>query len=546
MAPQAQRLDEQPSFYLSYAPADYCEILQEFFVDLRATVARHLGLSRTNQRVGFLDSATSINSAEFTADAVAALRTSKTMVALTSPEFFRSERAAREWQIFKLREKVRGHNGSSESPSSIIPITWLPSDNAVWDTEQQGIGQSIGPYQKTGLHDFYMRIHADQSEREYAEFLVELTEHIVSASKAVLPPVDVSSMERLDNPFGPFRTVIVANPQRDRAALEEFLTQEGFQVFAYDAPADVPAQYLISDPALDAIDLFVIDLGNTAPDEPPPRKIDLGYEESEALALIAKQIDLGYEESEALALIEKIKRIHTRPARLAMSAHMTNEKALTAMTKGAEDVVSTVDTGYKELVRIMRNLAGIGRSRRFYSQGFSQTQKKRKRPVFLSYSSRDNDNQNVAIFLKSRMEAIGIGVWYFEENQSPNNSEAARHAFAGVADAEIFLPLITPDYSLSTPCLAEFISCLQHPERNRILMPVLHGSIHEIKNFDWIEHLLKPHWKLSRDRFFDDLTRLMGDIQEAIGRRNGSIPAAGLDFDAVGIVAENSPQESHN
>ncbi|HXI24153.1 MAG TPA: TIR domain-containing protein [Pyrinomonadaceae bacterium] len=481
--------------------------MQRFFDDLNATVTIILRSSGI-YRVGFLDSAEASNGSDLRADAASALQTSQTMVALTSPEYFRSERAGKEYQIFQLRERLSAIHRSNENGSSITPITWIPSDHAVWDTGRSRIGQSIAPYIEKGLQDF--RMHIDQFTSEYVRFLMELTDHVVSASKAAaLPPLDLTSLERVDNPFRPFRAVVVEKRGTFRTNIEDALTEEGFQVFGYDAPADVPAQYLVSDPALDAIDLFIVDLGHTE-----------SHSESARAHL---GIDLGYEESEALALIGKIKQIHTKPGRMAMATTLSSENTIKAMTMGAEDVVSKI-TDIKELRLRMKNLAGIGRSRRLYSQGFSQTHRERKRPVFLSYSSRDNDTQNVAIFLKSRMEAVGIGVWYFEENQSANNAEAARRAFEGVADAEIFLPLITADYPLSTPCLAELISCFRYPTSKRILMPVLHGSAQEIKNFDWIKPLLNQHWDLSRDKFLDDLTGLMGWLQEKIGRTSPSTP----------------------
>jgi hypothetical protein len=138
----------------------------------------------------------------------------------------------------------------------------------------------------------------------------------------------------------------------------------------------------------------------------------------------------------------------------------------------------------------------------------------------LSYYTKDRIDNNVAIFLKSNIEARGIGVWYSEEILPHPDPAASEIAFNAIDEAHLFLPVITDNYARSVPCIAELACFFRHQAINpsRILLPVVHGSPNTATNFNWIGPIIDEPTRaeLTEESFLDDLIALLGWIQKAV------------------------------
>jgi DNA-binding response OmpR family regulator len=477
------------SFYLSYAPTDYCEDLQRFFDDLRATVGIRLQKINSDE-VGFFDAEASETNAEWRPDVAEALRASQMMIALTSENYLRSERAGKEWGAFQQRQRLASTGSSTFIDGTITPVVWSRSAAATDVIGENGLGHSNQPYRERGLQ--VLRKSIVEFQADYASLLSELTEHIAMVNQAgTLPALPVApDFASVQNVFKPaFRAVIVESDNHVRKLVVDMLTPQGFEVLDYEQPADLQRD-LQGKLATERVDLFVIDLG-------------FGRRE----------------EREALNLIYTIKLTRTKSGLMAMSANWSNENRLEARRNGAEDLLAKPFLGDIRLTadRMVR-LAETGKDRRLFMSGVRQNSSKRKRPIFLSYATRDNDHDNIAIYLKSQIEAIPIGVWYSPEMQPPEDPEGPKRAFDGIAEARLFLPLITPEYLSSIPCISELITFLVYQTKNPTLklMPVLTDAVDRLENFHWIKPLIGEHRYLRADRFDNDLTAILGWIQNNV------------------------------
>lgn len=462
-------------FYLSYAPADYSEDIQRFFEHLSAIVSIRLQRADAAE-LGFFDPAASDSDWGTDPRAAEALRTSQMMIALTSEGYFNSERARRERRIFELRQRLAS-SGSSEVSQTIVSRSF-PARGFV---SGNGLDQANERRSIVGFVD------------DYKNLLLELSELVVSVSNAALLPEleAVPDFAEVQNAFKPaFRAVVVESDELVRQLVFDMLTGEGFEVAEYERPADLD-RHLEGKMAIDPVDLFVIDLGRG-------RK----------------------EEAAALDLIYTIKRIKAKAGLMAMSANFSEQNRLEARRNGAEDLLAKPFLGDIRLTaKRMVRLAETGKDRRLFMAGFRSESSDRERPVFLSYAGKDNDRDNIAIYLKSQIEAIPIGVWYSPEMQPPEDPDGPGRVFAGIAQARLFLPLITPEYLSSIPCMAELITFLIYQTKNPALklMPVLTDS--KLENFNWIQPLIGEHRYLRPDKFDNDLTAILGWIQKNL---NGS------------------------
>lgn len=513
-------------FYLSYAPADYSENLCKFFEDLTCTIRARLP-ECAEEAVGFFPARGDAPRSEWTPEAAEALRTSRLMIALTSPEYFRSESSGKEWQIFETRRTRAARLGSLEAAGVIVPVIWIPCDETVPKAVTHGhdsLGHLNGAYRKYGVLTAHKTLH--RFAQEYVNVLVALAEHVIAVTRTTgLLPLDVlPPFEEVDNafhanymqngkyrakaydspppatkdePHDRYRALVVEPHHQVRDMLLEYLSPD-FEVEGYEEARQVPARALVDENQSRPIDLFVVDL------------------------------ELEARKRDGLSLIQQIRPLKTRPAVMAMSAGLSSKKLIEAMRVGAEVVVPK-PFDVEETVKRMKKLAAIAKSRRLHrllkSESTNGAPAKRERPVFLSYSSKDNESKRVAIFLKSNIEARGIGVWYSDEILSPEDSAPAKSVFEGIAEAQVFLPVITDSYPSSTPCLAELICFFNHQmsDRSRVLLPVLHRSAKEIKYFDWIKPLIddRQHADLTSESFLDGLITVLGWIQKLV---NGKTP----------------------
>jgi DNA-binding NarL/FixJ family response regulator len=332
----------------------------------------------------------------------------------------------------------------------------------------------------------------------------------VNATSTSFVPDDTSSLKDIEGAYDRFQkasprpartvnarkyhAVIVEGHTQVREMLVEYLRFSNFEVSAYVEAGQVPDQMLEDELESNPPDLFVVDL----------------------------EFEAG--KGASLDLIKKIKRLEkTRPAVMAMCASLSNENLIEAMKMGAEDVVPK-PFDVLEIVGRMSKLAYIGRYRRDRPAGQSPSDStdllRQERSVFLSYSSDDAKSEGVATFLRSNIEARGIGVWYSDDILRPKDPKWAKHAFKGIRKAHVFLPLITDNYPHSRNCLAELINFYSHQliDGSRVLLPVLHGSSEAIRNFEWTRRLIdnSHHADITSAQFLDGLIALLGRIQKAV------------------------------
>ncbi len=486
-------------FYLSNAPADYDGYLSGVFEDLARVLRVRLGLS-ASEEVGFLNTQGIAPGSEWRPDVAAALRTSQVMLALVSPAYIRSESAGKEWQLFENRRYLGTMPEEIETPrlvpQAIAPVLWIPCNGqtpkAISRAAPWTNAKSDSVYHRKGLLE--VRRSAVEFPQDYANLLAALTEQIVVAtSNAKLPQLDaLPPFAEVENAFI-YKAIIVEGNEQVRKMLVEYLEFSNFEVGAYETAGDVPAQILENENNIDAVDLFVVDL------------------------------EFESQRKDALHLIRKISNIKTRPAVMAMSASLSSQNVIEAMKMGAEDVVPK-PFEVSKLAERMKNLASIGRNRRLRPQGQSLLDSedpwRDKRPVFLSYSGEDNGRKGIAAFLRSNIEAMGIGVYYADDNRLREDSIAAKRILKAIDEAHVYLPLITEKYPCSNYCLSELVRFCTHVESggSRTLLPILHGLPAEIKNYEWIRPIIdeRRYADITSEQFLDGLIALLGWIQNAV------------------------------
>jgi CheY-like chemotaxis protein len=499
-------------FYLSYASADYSEDLRGFFEDLASVVRIRFRLPDAAP-TGFFNTQGIAPGSEWRPDVAGALRTSQTMLALVSPAYISSQFSGKEWQLFENRRNLITVRGTAETapvvPRAIAPVLWARCDGLmpkVISQAQWAVGDSDGVYNR---EDLLMVRRSANRVQGYADSLKALAEQIVRMVRTTtLPPLDdLPPFPEVDNAFK-YKAIIVEGNEQVRKMLVEYLEFSNFEVTAYEAAGVVPPHFLDEENQSNPIDLFVVDL-----------EFESGRRDS--LNLVGK--------------ISSMKK--TRPAVMAMSASLTSDNLIEAMKMGAEDVVPK-PFEVSKIVERMKNLASIGRNRRLHPQGKSlcdsEDPSRRNRPVFLSYSGEDNGRKGVAAFLRSNIEAMGIGVYYADDNR-PEDSIAGKCILKAIDDAHVYLALITEKYPSNKYCLFELVRFCTNvePKGPRTLLPVVHGRPEKIENYEWIRPIIdeRQYADLTSERFLDGLIALLGWIQNAVNvyeqrsRRGSSAPA---------------------
>jgi FxsC-like protein len=119
-------------FFLSYTRSNYSDYLQRFFDDLSQAVRDTRGLPR-NAVVGFFDQNEIELGAEWDETIRKALMTSRVMVGVYSPAYFKSSYCGREWQAFHhRREHWSAQDGGKETDGGLAriirPLVWMPPE----------------------------------------------------------------------------------------------------------------------------------------------------------------------------------------------------------------------------------------------------------------------------------------------------------------------------------------------------------------------------------------------------------------------------------
>jgi DNA-binding response OmpR family regulator len=503
-------------FYLTFAKSDArinTECVKRFFEDLSDLIRNKLGLTY-KESVGFFDRRESETS-EWAGQLAETLRTSRTLVCLTSPAFFRDERAGKEWQLFQAR--IERHTSLMEFPlqelqtkhSVILPVTWIPAQNVPTRIERvlhSGPEYSNPIYRAKGM--LAMLKSMGTFRHDYGEVVNAVAERLIDASEAVnlLPLEELPAESQIQNAFAyssteshlttsslvrstKLKVFIVDDDAQVREFVVEACRFSGFEAYGYDE-AERALEDIFQDPSLKKMpDLFVVDL------ELKPSKM------------------------QGLELINELAERNAPPAILAISGNHPSGSLLRAIEVGAL-ATSAKPFDLHELIKQITYCATIGRNRRLYretDESFPMDSSRQHRPVFLSYAKED---KRAANGLRVSIEARNIGVWYAPTTLQLG--EDWRNLIqAGIDQARIFVALITESYLNSPICVAElsrFYQRLENEVQNPpILVPVLYGSPDIVRNNNLISASLQRYQyvHMSPERIVDAYTVILLRVQRA-------------------------------
>jgi hypothetical protein len=119
-------------FFLSYArdDADGDSLIDEFYEDLRREIRRQMGLVKEDA-IGFRDTRTIGLGFDWSAEVSHALQSSRTLLCLYSPTYFRRPHCGQEVQVFRLRQQLYLQGKPSITPPVILPVIWVPCENVI-------------------------------------------------------------------------------------------------------------------------------------------------------------------------------------------------------------------------------------------------------------------------------------------------------------------------------------------------------------------------------------------------------------------------------
>jgi DNA-binding response OmpR family regulator len=484
-------------FYLSSAPADNSEDLQNFFKDLTCAIQARLQQTGNEEKVGFFEPTGSANGHGWRPDVAEALRTSQTMVALISPHYFQSEQAGKEWQVFESRRRIsqgRAAVGTAGGPSAIVPVVWISCKDLaskIGGPAQQMWEASDGICGQQGLLSLRRSLY--KSTDEYVKTLVALAERIIGLGRNVrLPSLDV--LPTFDEVASAFRSndhsqgerkkkaVIVEDDEQVREMLHQSLDFYGFECQSY-ADAKIALRNILMNPP----DVLLIDL------------------------------ELEHNKMQGIKLIEQLTAAEEpTPPIIAMSAGLSNSELIEALKNGADDVVAKPFDIFQILERV-KNLASIGQKRERFRKNKKEDRERNDRPVFLSYSFKD---QRTASILRTQIEARGIDVWYASDMLLPGDADA-KYISEGLERAQVFVPLVTENYRRSAWCAFEMAWFRRsQTDKPRVVVPVLEGVMDRLKKHGLISPIAKESEfvDITFDKFADGLTTLLLRVQRALDK----------------------------
>src|SRR5262249_38891533 len=117
-------------FFTSYARADRDLYVDRFFEELREEVRRKGGLTGD---VGFFDTKSIETGDEWDQALGDALRTSRILICLCSPYYFKSSYCGKEYQVFCERREawLRELSQTNERARVIFPVLWERPDSSI-------------------------------------------------------------------------------------------------------------------------------------------------------------------------------------------------------------------------------------------------------------------------------------------------------------------------------------------------------------------------------------------------------------------------------
>lgn len=556
-----------PHFFLSCARPDNGPLVKRFFEDLCDTIRIASGLPR-HEVVGFYEEPENQLRFEWSAGSAEALQSSRSMVCLLSPACFRSERAGKEWQVFEMRRRRSLERGdlSGDLRDSlariIMPVSWTPLEGPIPKVVSDLLAHPNRIHHKHPVRTMFKS--ASNSLADYADFVNSLADQIMEVAEMAtlprlgsLPPMNEvhSSFHIWDDPIMNLIEDRSSSGNHERFRDGEFLkTSPGHERTAGagngsfadvshtrgDSTAHSPEEEKPGATNQTETEMYTI---SVIDDEEQMRSLieeccnleglfDVKTHQDSTAALRdldlrmrqgdvpdAFVIDLG-KGLQGLQLIQQLKKEKkVSSAILALSANVGDDGLLQASNLGA-DAFLQKPFSTDVLMENVERCAQIGRRCRLRSRGERQPDESRnQRPVFLSYSSKDEEP---ADFLTKNLEAKGIGVWYAHDSLQPGD-EWREGIRKGLLEAQVFLPLITVNYATSQICLAEMgkffrrlnTKSLQRP----IVIPILYNSPDAAAlQIESIRRCLRYQCvTMSPENHVDGLTALLGRIQNTLG-----------------------------
>ena len=186
-------------FFLSHATQqDNLHYLKRFYEDLAARVADRLGKGSTVNKaeVGFFDKQNLETGDRWGRALTDALQTSRTLVCLYSPNYFKSDYCGKEFQLFRTRLARYAEERRIDEPPLILPVLWdspyiiaeeMPASLAAMQMQYKH-GDLGETYAREGL-SYIMRLSKHQDD--YQQFVWAFADRLVRAGKSHhLPPLE--------------------------------------------------------------------------------------------------------------------------------------------------------------------------------------------------------------------------------------------------------------------------------------------------------------------------------------------------------------------
>jgi hypothetical protein len=197
--PPAARLDDplRYRFFTSYARHRDNRYVRRLHDALQEELGHRL--PRDDTAAGFLDLLSLEGGAHWRHELREVVRTTPTMLALWSDDYFRSDWCGREFAVFAARVSI-ATPVDGVPPAAILPLNWLPVEGRIPDCArslQLTNLQLGGVFDQMPLFDL-MRQHP----KVFRKYVTDLAKRIISVTRDPLPPLDAASAVTLEPAFG--------------------------------------------------------------------------------------------------------------------------------------------------------------------------------------------------------------------------------------------------------------------------------------------------------------------------------------------------------
>lgn len=172
---------DYPYFFLSYARSDdRTAYVRRFYEDLLGVL--ELPGTGSRRQPGFRDSESLHLGADWLQGLSRAIGSCRTLVALYSPSYFRSEYCGKEWSAFAGR-LARYRDETDVWPHALVPVIWEPVPARLLPQEVQAIQYADLSMGRTYLeHGLLHLMRSDPESAEYRHVVRSIAERVRSAA----------------------------------------------------------------------------------------------------------------------------------------------------------------------------------------------------------------------------------------------------------------------------------------------------------------------------------------------------------------------------